>query len=354
MKTKNILYLIILLVAAFAIAIYLLHGGRQASMQDRHRGFRIDKAQQIVRIELTSGENQPLKLELDADGIWRFNQIYKANASVIRELLGSMRQLNVLRPVALAAQDSINLLLDKVGVQVEVFARLYPIVLPGGLRLFPFNWSVRRFVVGPETKEGDGTYMRMQDSQTPFVVHIPGVKSNLSGLFSSEESIWRDPVVIDLNSEQIARIEVTYNRLPEESFVIDNRENNPRLLQNQLAIDPAHFNRDRIGRFLKSFTELYYDKLLIPPADSVLQHELIKPEFFEITIADHEGNSSTLVFYRRLADRKTQQVIAPGAIADPNVFFMQVNGGHFAIGNYFVFNRIMRPLSFFMPGEDSR
>jgi len=354
MKTKNTTYLIILLVLMAGIALLLFLFGGQGSMHDRHRGFRIDETDQIVRIEITAGENQSIRLEKDRMGTWRFNQIYGANESAIRELLGTMRQLNVRRPVALADQDTVNSLLDKEGVQVLVTARLHLVRLPGGIRLLPFSRQVRHYVVGPETREGDGTYMRLSGSQIPFVLHIPGVESNLSEIFGLNLSVWRDPVVIDLSPDQIARIEVKYNQQPEESFVIDVSENHPLLLQNQVVVDSAHIHWDRVGRFLKSFTGLYYDRLLTPPADSLLQHELIEPDFFEITVVDHEGNKVNLVFYRRKADEETLKLMAPGTIADPNLFFMQVNGGEFTIGKYFVFNRVMRPLSFFLHDTGSR
>jgi len=323
-------------------------------MHDRHRGFRIDETDQIVRIEITAGENQSIKLEKDKSGTWRFNRIYRANESAIRELLGTMRQLNVRRPVALANQDTINRLLDRDGVQVLVTARSHLVILPGGIRLLPITRRIRHYVVGPANREGDGTYMRKSGSQIPFVVHIPGVESDLSDVCGFNLDVWRDPVVIDLSPDQIARLEVKYNQQAEESFVIDVRENNPFLLKNQVVVDSARIQWDRVGRFLKSFTGLYYDRLLTPPADSILQHELIQPDFFEITVVNKEGSTVNLVFYRRKADEETLKLMAPGTIADPNLFFMQVNGGEFTIGKFFVFNRIMRPLSFFLHDKDSR
>ncbi|HSV89252.1 MAG TPA: DUF4340 domain-containing protein [Bacteroidales bacterium] len=348
MKAKNLSYLIVLMVVITTITLFLHFAGRQASIPERDRGFRLNYVNNIVRIEMGKVDMPALNLERNEAGVWRFNRLYTANDPAIRELLAALRQLNVRKPVALTDQDSINKLLDTEGIRLNVFSRFYLVRLPGEIRLFPFSRRVRQYLIGQDTPEGDGAYMRLFRSQIPFVVHIPGVERSLAGIFSPDESIWRDPVVVNLLPEQIARIEVSYNQSPEESFVIENLENKPVLLQNQFAVDSVLVNWDRVGRFLSSFTELYYDRLLTNPADSVMLEGLIEPAFFDITITDFLENRTNLIFYRRKADKEELEVLAPGTTADPNLFFMQVNSGKFAVGNYFVFNRIMRPLSFFL------
>lgn len=347
MNRKSII-LIALAVLLGAAGLFFSLSGKQGSLQERDRNFRLQEDAEVVRVEMQRKSGEKLLLEKDTDGNWQVNNAFRANESAVRELLGTLRHLNVRLPVSLAEQQQVNNALENDGVMVEIFARSYWIKLPGDIRLIPRTKRVKRLLAGEDTPDNESTLMRLYRSRMPFAVHVPGVQGGLSDLFTLSESIWRDPVVLNLQAGQIKRVEVNFPEMENESFVIDNQGLQPLLLENGHAIELSMAGQTRLLRYLEAFTELHYEKLMTGPDDVLRQQQMVSPHFLEISINDHLGRVTTLRFFRRKADEAELRTLAATTTADPNRFYLQVNEGEFARAQYFVFNRIMRPLSYFL------
>lgn len=345
MNRKSLILIVIALILG-AAGLYFSLSGKKGSLQERDRNFRLEEDAEVVRVVMQrTGEK--LFLEKDAEGIWHVNNAFRANESAVRELLGALRHLNVRLPVSLAEQDQVNTALENDGVLVEIYARTYWIKLSGNIKLIPRTKRVKRLLAGEDTPDNESTFMRLYRSRMPFAVHVPGVQGGLSDLFTLSESIWRDPVVLNLKAGQIRRVEVNFPEMESESFILDNQGTQPVLLQNGQAIDLTMAGQTRLLRFLEAFTELHYEKLMTGPDDALRQQQMVSPHFLEIGVTDHLGRVTTLRFFRRKADEAELRTLAVTTPADPNRFFLQVNDGQFARAQYFVFNRIMRPLSYF-------
>jgi hypothetical protein len=345
---RKSLILIAIAVTLGAAGLYFSLSGKQGSLQERDRNFRLEENAEVVRVEMQRKTAEKLLLEKDADGIWHVNNAFRANESAVRELLGTLRHLNVRLPVSLAEQEQVNNALENDGVLVEIFARTYWINLPGDIRLIPRTKRVKRLLAGEDTPDNESTFMRLYRSRMPFAVHVPGVQGGLSDLFTLSESIWRDPVVLNLQAGQIKRVEVNFPEMESESFVIDNQGAQPVLLQNGQPIELSIAGKTRLLRYLEAFTELHYEKLMTSPDDALRQQQMVSPHFLEIGVIDHLGRVTTLRFFRRKADEAELKTLAAATTADPNRFYLQVNEGEFARAQYFVFNRIMRPFSYFV------
>ncbi|MBW6498486.1 MAG: DUF4340 domain-containing protein [Bacteroidales bacterium] len=350
MTKKSYLLLLTALVLG-AAGLYFSLTGNQGSLHDRDRNFRLPQDADVVRLEMQKKNGESLLLAKDAEGIWHVNQAFRANESAVRELLGTLRHLNVRQPVSLAEQEQVNQALDQQGVLVEVYARTHWIRLPGDIRLIPRTKRVKRLLAGEDTPDGESTIMRLYRSEMPFAVHVPGVQGGFADLFNPNESLWRDPVVVDLQARQIRRIEVRFTENEEESFVIDNQSETPLLLHGGQAVDISLIDGTRLARYLEGFTELHYEKLMTGADNSLRMQEMFSPLFLEIVVQDQQERVTTLRFFRRKASEEELRGLAAGTNADPNRFFLQVNEGEFARAQYFVFNRIMRPLSYFLKAE---
>ncbi len=350
MTKKSLLLLLTALVLGSA-GLYFSLSGKQGSMHERDRNFRLPQAAEVVQVEMQKKNGESLLLAKDAEGIWHVNHAFRANESAVRELLGTLRHLNVRLPVSLAEQEQVNHALEQDGVLVEVFVRTHWIKLPGELRLIPRTKRVKRLLAGEDTPDGESTIMRLYRSEMPFAVHVPGVQGGFAGLFSLNESLWRDPVVLDLEPRQISRVEVRFTGNEEESYLINNQGEQPVLLHGGQAMDRSLIDGAKLARYLEAFTELHYEKLLTGADDSLRNHEMISPVFLEIEVQDQQDRLTTLRFFRRKASEEELRTLAAGSTIDPNRFFLQVNEGEFARAQYFVFNRIMRPLSYFLQAE---
>ena len=341
-------YLLLLAVLLAVLGLYFSLSGKKGSLQERHRNFRLNQSAQVVRVEMQQKSGKSIAIEKDSHGIWQVNNTYLANESAVRELLGTMRHFNVRLPVAISEQQKINEALEKNGVVVEVFVKTYWINWPANIKLLPRVKREKRFWVGEDTPDGESTYMRLFSSDMPFAVHVPGQMGGLSSLFTVNENMWRDPVVVNLQPNEIKSIEVVFTDKEQDSFVFEWANNNPRLLHKGLVLDSELIDQTRLMRYLDSFSQLYFERLLTASEDSLRMEQMITPEFLRLTIADQNNRVTTLRFFRRKAIEEEFKALDIAGDFDPNRFFLQVNEGDFAQARFFVFGRVMRPLSYFM------
>ncbi|MEE4177300.1 MAG: DUF4340 domain-containing protein [Bacteroides sp.] len=351
-RTATILLILVLLLAAFGLYFYLSE--KKGSLSQRDRNFRIPgEDTEVVRIEMQRQNGELLLLEKDPSGIWQVNNHFRANESAVRELLGTLRHLTVRLPVALADQDQVNDALEQEGVLVTIYARTPWIRLPGGLNLIPRTKRIQRLLTGDDTPDGESTYMRLYRSDMPFAVHVPGIEGGLADLFSTGETSWRDPVVLDLASKQIQSVEVNFPEREDESYRLEQQSDEIHLFHKGQKVDPALVDWPKVSRFLDSFTEMHYEKLLTGEDDSLRLREMRSPFFLEISVTAQNGQTTRMRFFYREASSEMLQDLAPGTDTDPNRFYLQVNDGAFALAQYFVFSRIIRPFSFFLLNPES-
>lgn len=351
-RTGTVLLILVLLLAAFGL--YFSLSGKKGSLSERDRNFRIpEEEMEVVRIEMQDQDGELLVLEKDASGLWKLNNQFRANESAVSELLGTLRHLTVRLPVALSDQEQVNAALEQQGVLVTIYARSHWIRLPGGINLIPLTRRVLRMLAGDDTPDGESTYMRLYRSDMPFAVHIPGIEGGLADLFSTDETSWRDPVVLDLKSEQIQSVEVNFPGRESESYRIDQQPDGIHLFQNGQKVDPALVDWPKVNRYMDSFSGMHYEKLLTGEDDSFRLQEMRSPHFLEISVTDLNGQITRMHFFYREASPEMLTELAPGTDTDPNRFFLQLNDGAFAMAQYFVFARIIRPFSFFLLKSDS-
>ena len=356
MKRNGILFLILVLLL-MVFGLYFALSGKKGSLDQRDRNFAIPGEElEVVRVIMQEQNGPLLLLEKDNTGTWRVNDRFRANESAVKELLGTLRHLTVRLPVAISDQPQVNAALEQEGVLVSIYARTHWISLPGNIRLIPRTKRVKRFLAGEDTPDGESTYMRRLKSDMPFAVHVPGIQGGLADLFMTREALWRDPVVLDLDADQIKSVEVDFPGRENESFAIEVSPGGISLLQNGQPLDSAQVNWSRIMRFLESFSTLHYERLLVGDADSLTEGEMQMPHFMEISVSDRQGMNTQMRFFYRTPSPEEGKDLATETNVDPDRFFLQVNGGDYALAQYFVFSRIMRNLDFFLTvpqnGED--
>ncbi len=334
-----------------AAALFFALLPRQSTIGQSHGNFKIEDGADIARIEMVDQNGLLLVLEKDQNQVWWVNTDYRANEPAVRELVSTLRNLAVRLPVSLSEKDSVNKKLENEGLCVDVFVKTFWINLSPKIRFFQRLKRSKSFISGGNTPDGQSTYMRLRGSGIPFAVHVPGIQGGIGELFSASEVLWRDPVVVNLAPRQIKKIEVEFNENEQEAFLIDNQDGHPVLVQGGKAVDSLRVDGIRMNRFLESFTELHYERLLTGPEENARQNEMMMPHFLIIRITDYAGRETTIHFFRRKAQAQAATGLEAAGMADPNRFYIRVNGGTFALAQYFVFNRIMRPFSYFVKDD---
>jgi len=350
MQRRNIHLFLLLSALLFIIAVIIFWYSHSAStLRATDSDFSLDRSLDIIRIEMYYNDrSEEVVMERDEQERWILNSRFFANDLAVQQLLGSMTRLRVRQPVSFENRNKVEQMLDERGVTVKFFVQSYRIHL-GNFRLFPYQRAYQSFVVGDDTTDGLSTYMRKSGSQMPFKVHIPALDSGIAYLFDPYEREWRDPVIIDMERQHIDRISVKDMGQPGQSYHLIRSEtgrfeffdfDDPTQKMDVVA------DSLRLERYLSSFRNLHYETLLDDEQEQLRKNLMFEQPFMEVTVQNREGMEvSFLAFARYMPESVDENETIMQR--DPNRLYIQVNDGEFALAQYYVFSRILRPLSFF-------
>ncbi len=348
MKNKSWLYLISAL-GVFAVALYTFisdhdRGGRK-SLQNQFSHTAPDK---VAFFELSAKGMDKMHFTRADDDTWWLNDSIVVDILAVTDMLTSLERLQVRSPVAAEIRQQVLDQLDETGVKVKLFAKRHWITLPGNIRLFARKQLLHEIIVGDDLMGGDATYVSAGKDRTPYVVYRPGKEGGISRFFTMKKHFWTDPVVISIEPADIKQIKLHFFDSPDESFqlVIDgsafyfiNDTGN--------KIDNALINKDKLGRFMNAFRQLRHERKFYGNdghrPDDILSYD----PFLHIAIKNTAGVETRMSFFRRkIPDDGT--LVSKQRYFDPNRFYVKTEDGNYALAQYFVFQPIMRPLSYFI------
>lgn len=331
------------------VFVYLLQDA-SSTFRLADRDFSVSTDREIVQIRMQQkGGSEKVMIEKDAQGRWRLNETMFANDLAVRDLIHTMSRLRVRQPVSIANREQVEALLLSKGVEVEVAVASHRIIL-GSVKLFPYRNTILSMIVGPDTPDGEATYMRKTNSQQAFKVQRTGIETSVSSVFTPGERVWRNPVVFDFKPHEIETIEVALPNTPQESFRLKPSGDDQFVIQ-PIAEDQEHagaFFPDtaRVLRFLGSFGDIYYESLLDEEGEALRKELMLDEPMMVVKVTPHDGQPVSIKAFERRPDIDDTAIITRAG-KDPNRFYIQLDNGDFALAQFYVFNRILRPLSFF-------
>lgn len=320
------------------------------SLRVGEREFKIPGDKQIIIVEISAPETETIHLEKDDSGHWLINSEYSANDFAVSDLLRTVRHFAVRQPVSVEQKDLINKELEEEGVLINIYCKGYVFDFFNLFGLLETPRLYKSFFVGKNTEKVIGTYMRADKSENPYIVYLPGYEGGLSEVFTPKLYIWFDPVVIDVEAENIRTVQVMITDKPSESYKLVIDENFNFVFYN-IKGEPVNANiivdTTKVYRFLSSFKGLYYETLLTNDAYSESEKIISAQYDYEIIVEDRYDNYYAFKVYRRYSEEVGPENDSIIMEYDPDRFYLELKTGHRAVAQYYVFGRILRPLSFF-------
>lgn len=338
MKKKKIITTLLSL-TLLSIIVLLIGFDKLFDWSRPDNDFRVPSETEIVRIVLSEQGLEPVIIERQKDGSWTLNEYSSVNEISLRDLLETLNRLTTRQPASRAIKDEENLFINTSGIKVTVFEKKPLINIFNLVRLIPVRRTAKSFVVGNDSANNDGAFMRMRGAANPYLVHIPGSEISLRNFFRTDFIYWLDPVVVDLKSDEIRRISVQNNLEDDELFSLENLNDRWLFKVNQEVVSNEKISGLSLQRFLGSFEELYYERLLVGEDSIKHRGKMIEPKFMRLLVESNDGVTTSLEFFRKEKDDKSP---------DPDSFFLIVNGEKLSLARYFVFNRIIKSSSHFL------
>ena len=155
--------------------------------------FSVADTAQIVAVSITTQESTH---QLTRQGNrWQIDQQYPVEPSIAQVLLSLVHDVRVFRPVSQRESDSIRDLLSEEGIRVTISG-------PAG--------TMQDWLVGGSERTATSYFMPYGTEQ-PYLVHLPGYRSYLAGLFQMPANDWRERTIIDLTYTLLSEITWEYS-----------------------------------------------------------------------------------------------------------------------------------------------
>jgi hypothetical protein len=281
-KIKTSLIVVSILLVIAVITLPLIDYLKKPGLTER-KDFAIENVETIDSVFLVNRAGEFTLLRKQPDGGWTVNNRFNAAPDKIERLLSTVNKIEAKNPVALTAQKAVVADLAISGIKVQIFMK-------GG--------ETKTYYVGGTTSDEMGTFMYIDGSTVPFVVHIPGFRGYLSPRYSVNSSDWRDKAIFSTPVDKLAGVTVTYPDSAQKSFelvknpgntftVKQNGQAAPATKQEFAKLYVAQFEKITFEAYLNGYSKNFTDSLQAAPPRAI------------ITVHHTDGtNVSLRVFYK--------------------------------------------------------
>ena len=339
----------LVLVAVLAIiATVLIFKNPKGTFHNSENDFAVDDTTNITRIFFTDKFNNSSLLAKQTDGSWLLNGKYKANKPLINNILYTLIAVQA-NPAPKKAHENIFKRMSLTGVKTEVYQKKYRINLFGKIKLFPFEKKTRTYYVGDATQDNRGTYMLMEGSNKPFIVFIPGFRGFVASRYSAKENDWRSHEMIDLKLPQISEVSLRFLQKEGYSFSLSNNNNRSfKLTALETGNLVAGFDTLKAIEYLGSFKKLNYEAIIKTLSKEESDSLNASTPYCELKITDKEGKTKEFRMWKRKTLPGELDIEGNPTEWDPEkLYALQKGSSEFLMIQYFVFDKIFRPLPWF-------
>lgn len=357
MKKENRTWILVAACGALVIIAVILMVSRSASgtMDKAVKSFAVADTAAVNKIFLADADRHNVLLERVDNG-WMLNGKYEVMPNNIEDLLNCIANISVKAPVSKSARENINKRMATGSVKVEIYYNDYRIRI-GKLRLWKCH-KIKRYYIGQQTMDNLGNYALLEGAKIPCVVYLPGFRGFVRPKYSPLEDSWRTHNIVKLKMSKIQKVSITDYENAEESFIImkGNGRHFNLFAANGMQI-PA-YDTLKLLDHLSDYRNLNYEM-----EDMELSAEekaaVLSNKFKEVSITDIENHTTTITMYRinTVLDTANYEYNMDFISAyNKDKFYAVINGNtkEIFLCQFFVFDRIVQPLSYYMPGNESR
>ena len=331
---KNKITLLIIFILTL-IASWLLYTNRTGTIKKELRDFAVKDTASINKIFMADANGKKVTLEKTGTDSWLVNGQYDAHIDAVNTLLETIYLVDLKSPVSKASFDQVVKNIAGKSTKVEIYQGE--------------DKPSRTYFVGGATPDNSGTYMLLENSSAPFIMHIPGFTGYLTTRYFADPEGWRSTDLFKYNIQDLKSIEVTYFEKPEDSFIIDNIATGKLTLRSTHYNQPiANFDTTALVEYLMNYQKANFEFLIndIPPAtlDSIVTH----CKKFTITVTDNYGNKKTVKAFNKPVPEGTTDMEDNPIVFDQDRMYGLINNDKDAVMiQHFVFNKLTPPVSYF-------
>lgn len=332
MNKTPVLVLLFLLLGGSAWYALAYKKGHKASRVSWDMDFAVPDTNKIGKIFIADRRGRTATLTRKNENLWYYNDKYPARPTAVSTLLNTIARVNVLNIPPNSAVTNMVKELAAAGIKVEIYDRA--------------GKNMKTYYVGGITNDERGTVFMMENSEQPYLVHVPGFIGQLRIRYLLGDDEWRDKAIFREKPEDIEKVSVEYPQRKSESFRLDKLGEGQYFVSPYFSTTPTIRTPQRKGAaeaYLVQFESLIAEAFETqnPRRDSV---RALVP-FAIVQMKKKDGTEKKVTFWPVEIEYRTDD-------GRPFVshYFTDVDGQDFMLTQDRVFGPIFRGYSFFFEG----
>ncbi len=245
--------------------------------------FTIKDSAEINKIIIykSQSENEQTIILQKKENSWKVNNDYIAKNENITEILKTMMLLKIKSPIPENAKAYVNSIL-KNSKKVDVFSQ---------------DKIIKTYIIGEAIADMQGNYMKINDLDDIYIVHIPALKIDITNKFSADINYWRNKIFCNIKPNQLKKIQITYPQDIQNSFIITIQDKI--MLYDFAEKQVNNANIENIKRYTTYFQNIEYENIV----ENITQDSLRNQKtIFEITITETDDQTTNLKAYNLISN----------------------------------------------------
>ena len=273
----------IILIVLIALSLYYFLTQKETTIKKDLSNFAVEDTSAITKIFMADKLNRQVTLTRDGK-YWYADGKYLCREDAIEVLLTTIKDLKVKSPVSKASMENEIKHMAAKSVKVEIYT--------------DSDKPIKVYYVGGATNDNQGTYMLLENSAVPFIMHVPGFFGYLSTRYFTDAKLWRDNSVFKSDFNELKTVKVEYPKDKTKDLEVTNFGNNKfevKSLANKEII--ADYDTFKVKKFLSAFIRFGYEAPVVDikpeKRDSLLS---VLPEYvFSVELTN--GRKQSLKLY---------------------------------------------------------
>ncbi|MEM8584728.1 MAG: hypothetical protein AAGF87_10680 [Bacteroidota bacterium] len=298
--------LLIAVVAALLAVVVLFRGQGEpdgATSSDTVRAeFAVEDTDRIQRIFIAKRNGDQVDLRRSGSE-WLIDGELPASEEVMENLLDAINRVDIQSIPNYKSTPSLVRKISVDGILVRIFG--------SNDRL------LKSYYVGGATPTELGTYIIMEESEQPYIAHIPGWDGNLRFRFNLKPDEWRTKWYFQYEPDEIQSVTVEYPSERAKSFRLDRREEDFLLspFYDNIELPSRPMERGVAEQYLVRLPKLYLNRYRNEQVEERAEFTARLP-FVSIRVTPVEGETETLKIYPNFISRTITQNPETGEIID--------------------------------------
>lgn len=352
-KKKNIILIAAVAVIGIIALIVAISGSRTSTFR---QDFNIEDTDAITKIYIADKQDHHVMLQRADDTTqevqWTVDTLYPASQPMVDLLLETLHDMRIRQQVNKNAVPQVVKLLSARAVKVEVYMKDYFINWFGGrLQLFPREKLAVTYYVGHETQDMMACHMFRKGDDVPYIIHIPGFRGYLTPRFVADPWAWRSHNICRWDIRHIQQVELDIPATPEESFAIHREGDGFSFELTQSHTTVPQFDTARVAQMLSCFANLNFDEFAEAVPNCNPDSSMASTPRTILRITNTDGATREVKTYLKYSNPSDSQAMPDSTLYDMfdiNRLYAVIDSKDTVLIQYFVFDNILQPASYFL------